>query len=124
MTYERERDLVQAERLLQDAANLATEAGATDIAADAWNNLGAMYHKEGNLAKANTMYEKALANAQQMGERYLIGLILANLAELNEDKDAWEEALALLEASGHESEAALYREELPDDHPFRLRSEG
>lgn len=124
MTYERERDLVQAEHLLQNAANLATEAGATDIAADAWNNLGAMYHKEGDLGKANTMYEKALTNAQQMGERYLIGLILANLAELNEDKDAWEEALALLKASGHESEAALYREELPDDHPFRLRSEG
>lgn len=124
MTYVKEHDLARAETLLQDAAHLATEAGATDIAADAWNNLGAMYHKEGDLAKANTMYEQALANAQQMGERYLIGLILANLAELNEDKDAWEEALALLEASGHESEAALYREELPADHPFRLRSEG
>jgi tetratricopeptide (TPR) repeat protein len=124
MTYVKEHDLAKAENLLQDAAHLAIEAGATDIAADAWNNLGAMYHKEGDLAKANTMYEKALANAQQMGERYLIGLILANLAELNEDQDAWEEALALLEASGHESEAALYREELPADHPFRLRSEG
>ncbi len=122
MTYEKENDLTKAEKLLEESAHLASEAGATDIASQAWNNLGAILHKEGELARANQVYENALTYAQQTGERYLIGLILANLAELTEDRDAWEEALALLEASGHEGEAAMYRKELPENHPFRLRS--
>ena len=122
--HERFEHYPQAETSYLQASQLAEEAGALATATMAWNNLGALHHKQGQLDKAARMYEKALAIAQRLGERYRLGMILANLAELNEDQEAWEEALALLEASGHEAEADQYRADLPQDHPFRLRSEG
>jgi hypothetical protein len=54
-----------------------------------------------------------------VGERRVLGVIMANLAELTNDKEAWLEALRMLEQSGHEEEADQYRTDLPLDHPFR-----
>ena len=49
----------------------------------------------------------------------MVGMVMANLAEFNEDEEAWEEALRILEEAGHKEEADQYRADLPLDHPFR-----
>lgn len=109
-----------AEKAYRDAADLAEEGGAASTAAWALNNLGVLHHKRGQREKARRAYEEALALAQRAGEQRILGVVMANLGELTENLEAWEEALHLLEQSGHHALASDYREELPESHPFRV----
>ena len=69
--------------------------------------------------KSEGYYERALTLAQQAGEQRMLGMFMANLAELSRDRAAWEEALRILERSGHRRLADEYRSDLPANHPFR-----
>lgn len=103
----------------RQAADLAEGVGATDSAAYAWNNIGVLDHRERRPEAARAAYERALDLARQAGELRMIGMFMANLAELTNNVDAWKEALRILEEAGHGDEAEQYRADLPADHPFR-----
>ncbi|HEX7004792.1 MAG TPA: tetratricopeptide repeat protein [Trueperaceae bacterium] len=120
---EQQGQLAHAEEAFLEAARLAAEAGVTEVAAWAWNNLGVLFHRQPQAEKARDAYEQALALAQQAGEQRILGMVLANLAELTSNYEAWEEALRILEKSGHEMIATNFRESLDADHPFARRSE-
>lgn len=102
-----------------EATRVAEEVGANDTAAHVWNNMGVLHHRKGNVAEAEAAYVRALSLAQKTGEKRMIGMFMANLAELTKDRDGWEEALKILEEIGHKEEADQYRTDLPLDHPFR-----
>jgi tetratricopeptide (TPR) repeat protein len=119
MMSERKGDADAASKHYGEATNLAEAAGDNGMAANAWNNVGALQHKQQNMEAAKVSYEKALLFARRGGERLMVGVLMANLAELTRDKGGWEEALRILEDAGHKEEADQYRTDLPLDHPFR-----
>jgi tetratricopeptide (TPR) repeat protein len=109
--HERRSQTDQAQTLYQQAAALAEDAGALGSAARAWNNLGALYHRLEQPAEARNAYRHALGLAHGVGERLLIGTVLANLAELDDDRESLEEALRLFEQAGHMEMAERYRKQ-------------
>lgn len=117
--YEQENQLIEAEEAYRKAASQAAEAGVTEVAAWAWNNLGVLHHKQSRSDQAREAYEQALALAQRAGEQRILGMVMANLAELGEDRGAWEEALRILENAGHGTLAESFRADLPAGHVFR-----
>lgn len=119
-TFERERRGAEAEKAYREAADLGEQVGALTTAARAWNNVGVLHHKGGRTTEARSAYERALALAQQAGEQRMLGMFMANLAELTGDVGAWQEALRILDTSGNRDAAESFRNDLPDDHPFRL----
>jgi tetratricopeptide (TPR) repeat protein len=116
---ERNQDLNAADQSYRQAADLAQEVRVMDTAAWAWNNLGVLHEEKNNQKLAEDCYEKALQLARQAGEKRIIGMIMANLAQLRREHEAWQEALRILEDAGHKEEADQYRTDLPLDHPFR-----
>jgi tetratricopeptide (TPR) repeat protein len=117
--FEKQEKLDVAEATYIEAASLAEQANANDTATRCLNNLGAIYHRQGATREAKGAYERALKLARIAGERLMLGMIMANLAELTQDIEAWSEALRILEEAGHKEEADQYRTDLPLDHPFR-----
>lgn len=111
LAKEKKQDLKGAKEAYQQAARLAEEAGALSSAARSWSNLGAFFHRLDQKEQTQHAYQKALHLAQQVGEKVLLGTILANLAELNEDFEAFEEALRLFELSGDTATLARYQAE-------------
>lgn len=117
--FERSQQFSKALAALEKAARLAEEIGASEQASVAWNNVGVIHHRQENTKEALLAYERALQIARQGGERLMVGTLMANLAELKGDREAWEEALRVLEDAGHQEEADQYRTDLPLNHPFR-----
>lgn len=112
----------KAFRTYQKAITLAEEAGALDVAARAWNNIG-VYHEDSNLSLAINAYKQSLTLAQQTGEQRSIAIALGNLAALEENEAAWDEAMHLLVAAGQLDLVTAFYDQLPADHPFRERSD-
>ncbi len=121
--HERLNQHDEAESVYQHVTQLATASNLADAAAWAWNNLGVLHHKLQRPEKAKAAYQQSLGFAQQTKDRRILGMVMANLAELTGDREAWEEALRILEQAGHKDEANAYREELPEAHPFRLSAD-
>jgi tetratricopeptide (TPR) repeat protein len=116
---ERKEDFTLAEKSYKEAATLSDEVGVVGTATHAWNNLGVLYHKKQRYDEAKFAYQTAMNLSRKAGERLLLGMIMANFAELTGDVEAWKEALKILEEAGHKEEADQYRTDLPLDHPFR-----
>ncbi|WP_221091485.1 tetratricopeptide repeat protein [Deinococcus aquaedulcis] len=106
---EQRGDQAGAVQAYQDAASLAEDAGSLNTSAKVWNNLGALYHRTNQTAEAKHAYEQALTLAKKGGEKLLLGMVLANMAELTEDQEAFEEALRLIEKSGNPAIVARYQ---------------
>lgn len=104
-----ERD--RAVQSYRQAIAVAEEAGALALAASAWNGLGVIAHFE-QPDEARKAYRQGLELAQKAGDAQLIGMLLANLAELEGDVAAWQQAIALLERGGFVALASRYRAEL------------
>jgi tetratricopeptide (TPR) repeat protein len=117
--HEINRNLEEAEKAYYEAGSLAQDAGIIEVAANAWNNLGVIHHKQNKITDAMKAYEKALILSRKVGDKRMIGMFMANLAELTQDLEGWSEALRILEEAGHKEEADQYRTDLPLDHPFR-----
>ncbi|PNY79905.1 tetratricopeptide repeat protein [Deinococcus koreensis] len=118
---ERRHDAAGAAAAYRDAALLAEQAGSLNTSARAWNNLGALHHRAGRPAEARAAYDTALALAQRAGEPLLLGTVLANLAELTGDGDAFEEALRVIGESGNHDQLARSQ---ADYQAFIERSRG
>jgi tetratricopeptide (TPR) repeat protein len=108
---ERRGQTDQAQALYRQTAALAEDAGSLASAARAWNNLGASQHRLEHHAEARSSYQRALELAGRVGERLLVGTVLANLAELDDDRESLEEALRLFEQAGHLAMAERYRKQ-------------
>lgn len=121
--YEKQGQFERAKERYLEITELADKVGASEIMTRAWNNLGWIYQQQDKKEDAEEAYKKALPLAQQTGEQEMLGMILANLAELSEDFNMWLEALRILKVAGQEATIERFWEELPNDHPFRLRSE-
>lgn len=89
-------------RALREALRISEATGKVDPRL--LNNLGALYHLEGNMGEARAMYESALTSAAGLGPELgeaMSTSILYNLARVYEDggeevmaKDAYEKLLA------------------------------
>lgn len=119
MIRDRENKIEEARQAYEQAALLAEESGSNEAAALAWNNLGVLFHNSNDVANARFAYEKALLLAQEIGEKRMLGMFMANLAELNENYQAWQEAMRILEEAGHAQEAEQFELSLPTNHSFR-----
>jgi tetratricopeptide (TPR) repeat protein len=119
LALERNNEFDKARLALQKAAELSEQVGVNEVAAWTWNNLGVLYHRQGKIIEAKQAYSQALQLSHKVGEKRVLGVIMANLAELTNDKEAWHEALRILENAGHKEEADQYRTDLPLHHPFR-----
>ncbi len=102
----------------KEAIDLA-ENISNATSARAWNNIGVIHHLGKNIKKAKNAYNKALEIARLTGEKRMLGMFLANLAELTENQDAWEEALNILKEAGQEEVIEQHIKHLPENHPFR-----
>ena len=95
-----------------EAAHLASEIGSLNTALRAWNNLGKVYHEQGNKAQAKFAYEQALQFARKAGEVLSAAFVLGNISELEDSPEAIEEAILLLDQAGHTDWANKYRDTL------------
>ena len=82
--------------IYHQALNTANDLGLDDVLAYTWHHLGYLHHCKSQLVEAKNAYEQALKYAQKTGEQSLLGTTLANLAEITEDYDAWQEGLTIL----------------------------
>ncbi len=120
--YENLKEFERAIEIYRGVIALAEEVSDPATMAVAWNNLGDC-HKMNDLREAEGAYLQAYEHAQKAGDSYVIATTLANLAELNEDFEAWQEAMYLFEVTGHPDNIKQHQNQLPKSHPFRVQSE-
>ncbi len=119
--YEDRGEFGKAIKTYEDVITSANEIRATVALATAWNNIGDCY-KEDKPEKAVEAYKQAYEFAQEAGDSYIIATTLANLAEVSNDFEAWQEAMYLFEVTGHSDQIRQHRTQLPESHLFRVRS--
>ena len=105
----------EAEQLLQRALREAEQAGPDDArVATAANNLGLLYHDQGRLQEAQSLYTRALAKWEQhLGpEHEDVAAALNNLAEIAHAEGDWGRAEPL-----YERVLAIERKVLGAAHP-------
>jgi hypothetical protein len=100
----------EAEQLLQRALREAEQAGPDDArVATAANNLGLLYHDQGRLQEAQSLYTRALAMWEQhLGpEHEDVAAALNNLAEIAHAEGDWGRAEPLYETgAGNRAQGA------------------
>lgn len=97
--YLHQKEPQLAESAYKEAIELSVETGTLSSAVVAWNGLGVMYHYD-KPSEAKKAYQQGLELAREMGDAQLTAVLLANLAELESDIPAWEQAIELLERGG------------------------
>ena len=108
---------------LLDVIENESAIGETAATITAWINIGNIYYQENRIEEAERAYQDALALSQQQGSQEMTVISLAALAQVREDREAWNEAMHMMTAAGYEQMADLFYEALPANHPFRVRSE-
>ncbi len=118
MVYKNANKLNQSLKIFQRAIELLKNVDESS-SARAWNNIGVIHHLQNNKKLAEQAYTEALKHARVTGEKRMLGMFLANLAELTENQDAWEEALTILKDAGQNEVIEQHISQLPQNHPFR-----
>ena len=101
----------RAQQAYRQAIELGTESGALTPAVLAWNGLGVMWHGT-QPQQAKDAYRQGLLLCERTGDAQLTAMLLTNLAELEHDLPAWEQAIALLERGGFSVMAGEFRADL------------
>lgn len=96
-----QHDWGQTEFYYLQAAPLAEQVGMLDLAAHLHLNLGNLYNSRQQIVQAKTSFARAIEIAAKAGEPFVQAMAVANLADLDNDPDAMEIGLELLEQSGH-----------------------
>ncbi len=78
-----------------------------------WHNLAVALEHEKRFDEAREAYARALPIAYKINETAMTGLLLANLAELDQDFDALREALLIIEKAGDQEMVERFRKEFP-----------
>jgi tetratricopeptide (TPR) repeat protein len=93
---------------------LCAEAGYRRSEGHAWDSLGYAEHHLGNLPEAAACYERALAIARELGNRWVEADTLTHLGDtrhaagdLPETRQAWQQALAILQDIQHPDTAKI-----------------
>ena len=107
---EKQSRFEEAKKAYLASVEAAIQIGAAEAQFHPWNNLGVIYHKQDSKKLAEEAYTKALQIARKMNNRRSMGLVLSNLAELNLDLVAWQEAVDLLERAGEKAVADYLKE--------------
>ena len=123
LVYEPQKRFGEAKKTYRACIKLHEEFGLLDTATGAWLNLGVIYHLQGQPENAKNAYEQTIELAQRAGDKQALGHALANLAELSENSEYWEEALRILRHAGYSADIARLYGGLSENHPFRARSE-
>jgi tetratricopeptide (TPR) repeat protein len=121
-TYQKHERFEEAIALFTEAIPVAQAIEAKETESRLWNNMGVCFHFQNNMPEAQHAYEQSLALVRELGETLMIGTTMANLAELTNNRDAWEEAIRILEEGGHYSMAERYKKNVTY-HPVRPRSD-
>ncbi|MGL4608865.1 MAG: tetratricopeptide repeat protein [Trueperaceae bacterium] len=103
--FEKKNAISSAEKSYLASIDVAAQISAYDFQLVGWLNVGALYHRQEQFLSAKSAYEKALLIARETSNRFMMGLVLSNLAELTGDVGAWQEAIELLEAAGEQEMA-------------------
>jgi tetratricopeptide (TPR) repeat protein/DNA-binding SARP family transcriptional activator len=99
--WSHQHDWKQAEAYYLQATPLAEQVAILDLAAHLHLNLGHVYRSQQQLAQTRASFAKAIDTAAKAGEPFIQAMAIAHLADLNNDPDAMEIGLELLEQSGH-----------------------
>ena len=106
---ERRHDLASAEEHYRVAAEVAVAVTAIDIAARALSGWAFLLEQQGRRDEAREGYRRCIDLAAAAGEVFFQGVAMASLAELENDPDAMEVALELIEESGDLDQLASVR---------------
>jgi non-specific serine/threonine protein kinase len=114
-------DVVEAERLHRESAELYQIANDAKGYAFALNNEAVQLMEQGNAQAANALYQQSLAQCRALGDRSLECMVVLNLGvlhavtgEVDRAKRYYEEALSLVQADGNEREALMIRHNLAE----------
>jgi tetratricopeptide (TPR) repeat protein len=99
--WERQHEWKQAEAFYLQALPITEQAGALEITARLHLNLGSLYHIQQQVVQSKGSFAKAIEIAAKAGEPFIQGMAIVNLAYFDDDLDAMEVGLELLEQSGH-----------------------
>ncbi|MFS8202779.1 AfsR/SARP family transcriptional regulator [Streptomyces sp. CWNU-52B] len=110
------------------AVRIAHRSGNRNIEAAAWDTMGVAHHRLGQYDEALEAFDQALAHYRALNDASLTADTLVHRGEAlavispQEARQAWKEALEILDALGH-AEADRLRELLegPDEDPPRNR---
>ncbi len=101
-------DYQQASAFCRRSLTLCAEAGYQWVEGNAWDSLGYIERRQGNLAAAATCYEHALSLYREAGDRFCAAVALIHLGDIDEmageptqGRDAWQQALAILDDIQH-----------------------
>ena len=101
--FEKKTRFQEAKEAYLSSIESAVQVGATEAQFQPWNNLGVIYHKQDSKNLAGEAYTKALNIAREMNNKWAMGVVLSNLAELNLDLSAWREAIEVLKEAGEQT---------------------
>lgn len=111
VSYAKHQEIDKAENAFQQAIALGKEVGALMPLIHACNGRGVMYHST-QPALARQAYQEGITLCQDTGDLQITALLLANLAALDHDLGAWEQAIELLERGGYLVTAQEFRQYL------------
>jgi tetratricopeptide (TPR) repeat protein/transcriptional regulator with XRE-family HTH domain len=113
-------DHAQALDACQQALELARQAGDGALESAAWDSLGYIRLELGEHAQAVTCYQNALRFRREAGQRYHQAVSLTGLGDAwhgsgdwDAAREAWQEALAILDNLGHHDAAQLRAKLVP-----------
>lgn len=101
LIYQKNGNYYLAEQMYLESANFAEKVASLDGFARAWMNLGALYFDQNKIKKAKIAYENAIIYAQKAGEKLIVALCMANLAEITKDIGAIHESIRILREMGY-----------------------
>jgi non-specific serine/threonine protein kinase len=114
-------DIVEAEHLHRESAELYDLAGDAPGHAFALNNLAVQLMDQGKATAASALYQQSLTECRALGDRSLESMVLLNLGvlhafagELDRAKRYYEEALTLVQTDGNEREALMIRHNIAE----------
>jgi tetratricopeptide (TPR) repeat protein/DNA-binding SARP family transcriptional activator len=120
LVYERQKDYKNAELAYKECLSLQEQYGFIGVAIHAWNNLGVIYYTQGRKEDAAEAYSAAINLLKDSGDILMLGISLANLAEIKEDRDMWQHAHGLLNRAGLAYISSDLWKALTPSHPFQV----
>jgi tetratricopeptide (TPR) repeat protein len=123
LVYERSKEYKKCEQVYEEVFLLHEQFGLSSSLIHAKNNLGVVYLLQGEVDKATECYKSAIEISQISGDKMMLGMGLANLAEITKDWEMWTEALNALKEIGLTAIVGELWTSLPKDHPFQYYSD-
>lgn len=112
--------LTQAISVMKEAGQSFQNCGNLEGEAHALNNLGAYFHLSGAVDQARQSYHQAWSLLRGSGNLRLLGFVLTNLAEIEDDLTGFDDALSLLKEAGEHDIASRIMQAIRPEFAQRL----